>query len=98
MSQPTKTFLDEPCDIHAEIGSRPWSLAVAREIRFKAKSFDTDVKSLQRWIEIAAEHEAWRTLGYVSLDAFLIVEANFSQSIIDAIREARTAKSIGGAK
>src|SRR5690606_2103919 len=49
----------------------------------------TKVKLLQEWIAIAAEHEAWRVLGYISLDAFLIAEANFTPAIIDAIRQAK---------
>ncbi|MFN9603403.1 MAG: hypothetical protein ACK6A7_08125 [Planctomycetota bacterium] len=40
-------------------------------------------------IEIARENKAWKPLGYVSLDAFLIKEANFTQAIIDAIRNAK---------
>ena len=82
------SLLDEPADISAEIGSRPWARGVANKIRFQAEKFDSDVASLQRWIEIAAEHEAWRPLGYVSLDALLIREAGISQGAIDAIRQA----------
>jgi hypothetical protein len=85
----SRSFLDEPADIHAELGTKPWARAIAREIRCTAKNFDTDVQSLQEWIEIAAEHQAWRVLGYISLDTFLVIEANFSQSIIDAIRSAK---------
>lgn len=82
-------LLDEPCDLHAEIGSKPWARAVAREIRYSAKKLDSDVNHIQEFIFIAAKHEAWKVLGYVSLDAFLIKEANFTQSIIDAIRNAK---------
>jgi hypothetical protein len=85
----SRSFLDEPSDIHADLGTKPWARAVAREIRCTAENFDTDVQSLQEWIEIAAEHQAWRVLGYISLDTFLVIEANFSQSIIDAIRSAK---------
>lgn len=83
------SLLDEPADISAEIGSRPWARGVANRIRFQAEKFDSDVASLQRWIEIAAEHEAWRPLGYISLDALLIKEAGISQGVIDAIRQAK---------
>lgn len=83
------SLLDEPADISAEIGSRPWARGVANKIRFQAEKFDSDVASLQRWIEIAAEHEAWRPLGYVSLDALLTKEAGISQGVIDAIRQAK---------
>lgn len=82
-------LLDEPCDLHAEIGSKPWARAVAREIRYSAKKLDSDVNHIQEFISIAAKHEAWKVLGYVSLDAFLIKEANFTQAIIDAIRNAK---------
>ena len=82
-------LLDEPCDLNAEIGSKPWARAVAREIRYSAKKLDSDVNHIQEFISIAAKHEAWKVLGYVSLDAFLIKEANFTQAIIDAIRNAK---------
>jgi hypothetical protein len=85
----SQSFLDEPCDLNAEPGSKPWARAVARAIRFQAKTLDTDVESLQEWIAIAAEHSAWKVLGYISLDSFLVAEANFTQSIIDAIRDAK---------
>jgi hypothetical protein len=84
-----RSLLDEPCDLNAEPGSKPWARAVARAIRFQAKTLDTDVESLQEWIAIAAEHSAWKVLGYISLDSFLVAEANFTQSIIDAIRDAK---------
>jgi DNA-binding transcriptional regulator YdaS (Cro superfamily) len=82
------SMLDEPADISAEIGSRPWARGVANKIRFQADNFDSVVRSLQGWIEIAAEHEAWRPLGYVLLDALLIKEAGISQDVIDAVRQA----------
>lgn len=88
------SLLDEPCDLHAEIGSKPWARAVAREIRCNAQQLDTDVEHIQGFIRIAAEHDAWKVLGYVSLDAFLIAEADFSQEIIDAIREAKTGTKV----
>jgi hypothetical protein len=87
MSNPFQ--LDEPADLNAEVGSVLWSRAVAREIWLEAQKLDADVDSLQEWISIAAKHEAWKVLGYVSLDVFLIAEANFTQSIIDAIRNAK---------
>jgi hypothetical protein len=48
-------------------------------------------------ISIAAQHEAWRPLGYMSLDAFLIAEANFTQAIIDAVRNAKKGTTVGEA-
>lgn len=90
-----RLLLDDECDLNAEIGSKPWARAVARAIRFEAKRLDSDVDSLQEWVEIATEHEAWRSLGYISLDAFLIAEANFTQAIIDAVRKAKSGTPIG---
>ena len=78
--------LDEPCDLHAEIGSKPWARAVAREIRCNAQQLDSHVKHIQGFIRIAAEHDAWKALGYGSLDEFLIAEAKFTNAIIEAIR------------
>ncbi|NBW17216.1 MAG: hypothetical protein EBR82_55485 [Caulobacteraceae bacterium] len=46
-------------------------------------------------IAIAADHNAWRPLGYISLDAFLISEANFTQAIIDAVRNAKKGAKTG---
>jgi hypothetical protein len=90
-----RSLLDEPCDLNAEPGSKPWARAVAREIRFRAETLDGDVESLQRMILIAAEHSAWKVLGYISLDSFLVAEANFTQSIIDAIRDAKPGTKLG---
>jgi hypothetical protein len=90
-----RSLLDEPCDLNADPGTKPWARAVAREIRFRAKQFDSDVESLQSMIAIAADHNAWRPLGYISLDAFLIAEANFTQTIIDAVRNAKKGAKTG---
>jgi len=90
-----RSLLDEPCDLNADPGTKPWARAVAREIRFRAKQFDSDVEGLQSMIAIAADHNAWRPLGYISLDAFLIAEANFTQTIIDAVRNAKKGVKTG---
>ena len=84
------SWLDDPADIHAEIGSDVWARGVARHIKVQAEQFDSDVEELQSWIEIAAKHEAWRVLGYMTLDAFLIAEANFTPVIIEAVRKAKS--------
>lgn len=83
------TLLDEPADIHAEIGTKTWARGLARAIRCNAEKLDSDVQHIQDFIRIAAEHDAWKVLGYVSLDAFLIAEANFTEAIIEAIRSAK---------
>jgi hypothetical protein len=90
-----RSLLDEPCDLNADPGTKPWARAVAREIRFRAKQFDSDIEGLQSMIAIAADHNAWRPLGYISLDAFLISEANFTQAIIDAVRNAKKGAKTG---
>ncbi len=90
-----RSLLDEPCDLNADPGTKPWARAVAREIRFRAKQFDSDIEGLQSMITIAADHNAWRPLGYISLDAFLISEANFTQAIIDAVRNAKKGAKTG---
>ena len=77
-----RSLLDEPADLDAEVGSLTWCRGVARKIRFEVKKLDSDVKSIQEWILIAAKSNAWKVLGYISLDAFLIAEANFTESII----------------
>ena len=89
------TLLDEVADIHAEIGSKPWARGLARAIRCNAEKLDSDVQHMQGFIRIAAEHNAWKVLGYISLDAFLIAEANFTESIIEAIRSAKPGMNVG---
>jgi|688.fasta_scaffold132792_3 hypothetical protein len=84
------SLLDEPADIHAEIGTKTWARGLARAIRCNAEKLDSDVQHIQDFICIAAEHDAWKVLGYVSLDAFLISEANFTEAIIEAIRSAKS--------
>jgi hypothetical protein len=84
------SLLDEPADIHAEIGTKMWARGLARAIRCNAEKLDSDVQHIQDFIRIAAEHDAWKVLGYVSLDAFLIAEANFTEAIIEAIRSAKS--------
>lgn len=91
----SRSLLDEPADLNAEPGSKSWARAVAREIRFSVKKLDGNVEHIQEFISIASEHEAWKVLGYLSLDAFLIAEANFTQAIIDAIRQAKPGTKIG---
>ena len=81
--------LDEPADLKAEHGSPSWARGVARKIQFEVNALDSDVSLVQNWIQLAAENEVWRILGYVSLDTFLVAEANVSQSIIDSIRRAQ---------
>ena len=92
-----RSLLDEPADLDAEVGSLTWCRGVARKIRFEVKKLDSDVKSIQEWILIAAKSNAWKVLGYISLDAFLIAEANFTESIIEAIRSAKPGTKIGDA-
>jgi bifunctional DNA-binding transcriptional regulator/antitoxin component of YhaV-PrlF toxin-antitoxin module len=87
--------LDEPADVKADIGTPTWARGVARAISFQAGKFDSDVSVLQNWIQIASEHRAWAVLGYVSLDAFLIKEANFTQGVLDAIRSAKKGSKVG---
>lgn len=90
-----RSTLDEPVDMKAEVGSRPWCLAIVRKIRFEAHKLDSDAASLRGWIEIAAEREVWRVLGYVSLDSFLLAEAGFTEAIIEAIRNSKPGDKIG---
>ncbi|MCC7336171.1 MAG: hypothetical protein IT422_13855 [Pirellulaceae bacterium] len=90
--------LDEPADLKAEHGSPSWARGVARKIQFEVKKLDSDVSLVQSWIEVAAENEVWRILGYVSLDTFLVAEANVSQSIIDSIRNAQKGTTIAEAR
>lgn len=82
--------LDEPADLHAEHGSKTWARGVARKLRLEGKKLDSDVTNVQGWIGIAAEHEVWRILGYMSLDSFLVAEANICQSSIDSMAGYRT--------
>lgn len=90
--------LDEPADLKAEHGSPSWARGVARKIQFEVKKLDSDVSLVQSWIEVAAENEVWRILGYISLDTFLVAEANVSQSIIDSIRNAQKGTTIAEAR
>jgi hypothetical protein len=87
--------LDEPADIHAEIGSKTWARGVASKIRFVASQLDFDVSTVHRWIQIAVENGVWSILGYVSLDAFLVKEAGITQDFIDAIRNAKKGTRVG---
>ena len=91
---PKHSSLDEPADLKAEKGSLVWARGVARKIRFEAKKLDSEVDVVQGWIEVAAEHEVWRLLGYVSLDSFLVSEADISQSVIDAICRAKKGTTV----
>lgn len=84
------SLLDAPADVGAEPGTDVWARGVVRKIQFGAQRLDTDVRSLQDWIEIATKHEAWRPLGYISLDLMLIKEAKLTQGIIDGIRSAKS--------
>lgn len=86
--------LDEPADVNADLGTTTWARGVARAIEFEAKKLNSDVQSVQEWIVIAAENEAWRILGYVSLDTFLVAEAGITQEVIDAIRNAKQGTTV----
>jgi hypothetical protein len=79
------SLLDEPADIHAELGSATWSRGVARAILVQSKQLDSDVASLKRWIQIAKDHEAWKSLGYVSLEMFLAKESKVPVNKLEAI-------------
>ncbi|MBU6172965.1 MAG: hypothetical protein KGQ60_04140 [Planctomycetes bacterium] len=80
-----RSLLDEPADLNADIGTLPWSRGVARQIQFLAKQLDTDVVHLKSMIEIARENKAWKPLGYVSLDAFLLKESKVTPTALKAI-------------
>ena len=83
------SLLDEPADLNADIGTQPWSRGVARQIQFLAKQLDTDVVHLKSMIEIARENKAWKPLGYVSLDAFLMKESKVTPTALKAIELAQ---------
>jgi hypothetical protein len=92
------SYLDEPADIKAEPGTKTWARGIAAKIKFVASKLDFDVSSVQSWIHIAVEHDAWKVLGYVSLDVFLVSEAGITQDFIDAIRNAKKGTSVGDVK
>lgn len=88
------SLLDEPADLNADIGTLPWSRGVARQIQFLAKQLDTDVVHLKSMIEIARENKAWKPLGYVSLDAFLLKESKVTPTALKAIELAAPGTSL----
>lgn len=89
-----RSLLDEPADLNADIGTQPWSRGVARQIQFLAKQLDTDVVHLKSMIEIARENKAWKPLGYVSLDAFLLKESKVTPTALKAIELAAPGTSL----
>lgn len=88
------SYLDEPADVRAEPGTKTHARGIAAKIKFSVSKLDFDVSSVQKWIQIAVEFDAWRVLGYISLDAFLVSEAGITQDFIDAIRNAKQGSTV----
>lgn len=88
------SYLDEPADVRAEPGTKTHARGIAAKIKFSVSKLDFDVSSVQEWIQIAVEFDAWKVLGYISLDAFLVSEAGITQDFIDAIRNAKQGSTV----
>ncbi|MEO2014481.1 MAG: hypothetical protein ABGZ53_08910 [Fuerstiella sp.] len=94
-SQNRSSQLDEVGDIDAPHGSRPWCVAVMRHARSLLSRTESEAKDAAHWIDSLAESEAWRVLGFISFDAFLISELKISEDFVDLLKTAFTGQTVG---
>ena len=62
--------LDELGDPNAPIGSRPWLLYVANEIRKTLYDKEQTGRRLQDLVEVFKEHAGWQEFGYLTWEEY----------------------------
>ncbi len=62
--------LDELGDANAPIGSRPWLLFVANEIRKTLYDKEQTGRRLQDLVEVFKEHAGWQEFGYLTWEEY----------------------------
>ncbi|HIK94229.1 MAG TPA: hypothetical protein EYG03_19975 [Planctomycetes bacterium] len=94
-SQNRSSQLDEVGDIDAPHGSRPWCIAVMRHARSLLSRTESEAKDAADWIDMLAKSEAWRVLGFISFDAFLISELKIGEDFVDLLKTAFSGQTVG---
>lgn len=91
----TRTSLDEQ-NIHAAVGSRPWSLAITGKAKASLGSTDTSANYAWITITMARDGEAWKTLGFDSFECYLEEELKIDLGFFDRIGRAKSATNKTG--
>ena len=93
-ASPRVTLLDEPADLNAPQGSRPWAVAVSRELKSTLHDLDSNASHAQFFLGLAEDKGAWRALGYASFGMFLAGELDVTEDFAAAVKTAPKDKPI----
>ena len=91
----TRKTLDEQ-NIHAPVGSKPWSLAITGKAKASLGSTDTSANYAWITITMARDGKAWRTLGFDSFETYLQEELKIDLGFFERMGRAKSATNKTG--